>query len=234
MDHVRVCGGHRFQRGLDEIMKVIADHAILADLWAREIVKLRANEIQDAENAREIRQTLGKLEDENEAIADVEGLYDEVMKDWYNIKLHRNIEHVKYAAAITVDEGGPQYTSDWAVFLAAQAKVKAQFEGNVVDLGSKYSPRPYRHVLSCRRWFDHDLTHPADFDSKGQRCLIVSKDGNSTDLTVEHYAGLVSSTQNKVGIESIELGIYNLGNKTAEVFSSKGDSGSLPCLAHEE
>ncbi|PFH47767.1 hypothetical protein AMATHDRAFT_151334 [Amanita thiersii Skay4041] len=32
---------------------------------------------------------------------------------------------------------------------------------------------------------------------------------------------------NEVGIESVELGIYNSGNKTVEVFSAKGDSGSL-------
>ena len=72
-----------------------------------------------------------------------------------------------------------------------------------------------------------DLTHPAEFDSKGQRCLMVGKDGNTTDLTVGRYASLVSFTQNEVGIESIELGIYNLSDKTAEVFSAKGDSGSL-------
>jgi hypothetical protein len=72
-----------------------------------------------------------------------------------------------------------------------------------------------------------DLAHPAEFDSEGQRCLMVGKDGNTTDLTVGCYAGLVSFTQNEVGIESVELGIYNSGDKTAEAFSAKGDSGSL-------
>ena len=72
-----------------------------------------------------------------------------------------------------------------------------------------------------------DLAHPAEFDSEGQRCLMVGKDGNTTDLTVGRYAGLVSFTQNEVGIESTELGIYNSGSRTAEVFSAKGDSGSL-------
>ena len=72
-----------------------------------------------------------------------------------------------------------------------------------------------------------DLAHPAEFDSEGQHCLMVGKDGNTTDLTIGHYAGLVSFTQNEVGIESIELGIYNSGDKTVEVFSAKGDSGSL-------
>ena len=61
---------------------------------------------------------------------------DEVTKSWSDIEFHRNIGHVQYAAAITADvEGGTLYTSDWAAFLAAEAKVKDEFEGNVVDLG---------------------------------------------------------------------------------------------------
>jgi hypothetical protein len=42
----------------------------------------------------------------NEAIADFEAHHDHVPKEWSNIKLHRNIGHVQYAEAITVDEGG--------------------------------------------------------------------------------------------------------------------------------
>jgi len=72
-----------------------------------------------------------------------------------------------------------------------------------------------------------DLANPAEFDSEGQRCLIVGKDGNTTDLTIGRYAGLVSFTRNKGGIESVELGIYNSGVKNPEPFSAKGDSGSL-------
>jgi hypothetical protein len=268
-DHVQVSGMRRFQRGLDEITKAIADHGILADVCARDIVKLEAKEVQDAENAREIRRTRRKLDDENEAIVDLEALHDEVTKYWSNIKLHRNIGHVQYAAAITVDEGGIPYTSDWATFVAAEAKVKDQFEGNVIDLGafrliflaftssnennliysgSKYSPQdltdmfcPVRgdpttgtfkfpeerklRIGGCAT--KEDLANPTEVDNEGQHCLIVGKDGNTTDLTVGRYAGLVSFTQNEVGIESVELGIYNSGVMTAEVFSAKGDSGSL-------
>ena len=72
-----------------------------------------------------------------------------------------------------------------------------------------------------------DLANPAEFDSEGQRCLTVGKDGNTTDLTVGCYAGLVSFTLNEVGTESVELSIYNSGINIAEAFSAKGDSGSL-------
>jgi hypothetical protein len=72
-----------------------------------------------------------------------------------------------------------------------------------------------------------DLANPTEYDNEGQRCFIVGKDGNTTDLTVGRYAGLVSFTLNKVGIVSIELGIYNSSLDITKVFSAKGDSGSL-------
>ncbi|KAF7969808.1 hypothetical protein HWV62_25924 [Athelia sp. TMB] len=245
-DYVRVCGMRRFQRGLDDITNAIADHGVLADLWAREIVKLQEKEGQDREDARELRRLRSQLDDESEAIADLKALHDKITKDWSNIKLDRNIGCVQHADAIRVDEGGTGYTTDWAAFLVDEAKIKGHFEGNVIDLGSKFSPQELTalfypagtgpttfkfpegrklRVEGCATM--EELAHPAEFDSEGQHCLIVGKDGSSTDLTVGRYAGLVSFVENEVGVESIELGIYNSGAKYAEVFSAKGDSGAL-------
>ena len=118
-------------------MEAIVDCHILVDLWARDIVKLQAKKRQDTENVRAIKAKQCNLHGDIEAIADLEALHDEVMKYWSDINLHCNIGHVQYAAAISVDvEGGTLYTSDWAAFLAAEAKVKKEFEGNVVDLGT--------------------------------------------------------------------------------------------------
>ena len=136
-DYVRVCGTRRFQRGLDEITKAIGDHGILANFWAREIVELEAKGGGDEEDAEEMEANQRKLDDENKAIAKLETFYAEVKRDWSDIKLHRNIGYIQYAAPITVDvEGGTKYTSDWGAFLVAEAKVRDQFEGNVVDLGA--------------------------------------------------------------------------------------------------
>lgn len=55
---------------------------------------------------------------------------------------------------------------------------------------------------------------------------MVGKDGSTTGLTVGLYAGLVSFT-NAAGIDSKEVGIYNLNNKTIDPFSDYGDSGAL-------
>ncbi|KAF8208723.1 hypothetical protein K438DRAFT_1712445 [Mycena galopus ATCC 62051] len=241
-DHVRVCGIRRFQRGLDEIGKTTARHRMRANRYT-----LEAKEKKDPRDERLIRAKRRDLEDEKEAITDLEALYDEVTKDSADIKLQRNIGLVQYAAPITVDvEGGTLYTSDWAAFLAAEAKVKDKFEGNVVDLGSKCSPEDLAEMFhpqaggpSMFRFPEErklrivgcvpkeDLANPTEFDSEGQRCLIVGKDGNTTDLTVGPYAGLESFIRNEVGIASVELGIYNSGVKNAEAFSAKGDSGSL-------
>ena len=136
-DFVRVCGVRRFQRGLDVIKKHISDHGIRADFYTREIDGLDALENRGEEVVSEIDATRRNLDGENEAIRQLEALYDEVTKYWFDINLHRDIGYVQHAEAIKVDvEGGTRYTSDWGAFLAAEAKVKDRFEGNVVDLGA--------------------------------------------------------------------------------------------------
>jgi hypothetical protein len=48
------------------------------------------------------------------------------------------------------------------------------------------------------------------------------KDGNTTDLTVGRYAGLEAYLSDDLGVESIELAIYNY-DKQSGPFSDKGD-----------
>ena len=48
-----------------------------------------------------------------------------------------------------------------------------------------------------------------------------------TDMIVGRYAGLITFTLNKTGDWSRELAIYNSTLKKSEVFSAKGDLGSL-------
>ncbi|KNZ79674.1 hypothetical protein J132_08885 [Termitomyces sp. J132] len=65
-------------------------------------------------------------------IAELKALHSEVTMSWSNI-----IGHVQYAAPISIDQGKMGYTSDWAIFEAAEEKLKAKFEGNIVDLADK-------------------------------------------------------------------------------------------------
>ena len=70
------------------------------------------------------------------------------------------------------------------------------------------------------------LAIPDCFDNDDMPCLIVMKDGNTTDLTVGRYSGLEAYLCDDLGVESIELAIYNYDRQSGS-FSAKGDSGSL-------
>ena len=127
----------QFQWGLDEIKKHISDHGIHADFYTREINGLEAMENQGEEVVSKINANQCYLDGENKAICPLEALYEEVLKYWFNIKLHHNIGYVQHAKAIKADiRGGTRYTSDRGTFLATEAKVKDWFEGNIIDLGA--------------------------------------------------------------------------------------------------
>ncbi|KIO32551.1 hypothetical protein M407DRAFT_241424 [Tulasnella calospora MUT 4182] len=247
--YVRVNGLRRFQRGLDEIKVSIGDHGIIADLEAREVIELEAkgtseDEDEAEEDATELRKTRESLEEHKFAIADLEKLYDDVRTQWSDIEL-RNIGHVHYSPPISVDVEGEQYTEDWGTFDLEEAKFKAQFKGNVVDLGTAIAPEKLTAMMYPQSDGGTAFLYPLDrqlringivtrellanpdlYDSKGQPCLVVLKDGCTTDLTVGRYAGLESFLCDENGVESIELAIYNY-DKKAGPFSAKGDSGSL-------
>ncbi|KAI0282840.1 hypothetical protein BGY98DRAFT_1094158 [Russula aff. rugulosa BPL654] len=218
-DFVRVCGVRRFQRGLDEINKAISDHSIRASYFTQEIDGLEETDETDEEVAAEIAANRRNLDDENAAIRQLE-----------------TSSRCRARRCITGQEP----------FLATEVKVRDQFEGNVVDIGSKYTPdelmalfyprgggattfklprgRKLR-IVGCTT--KEDLDNPTELDSEGEPCIIVGKDDNTTDFTVGCYAGVISFTLNDTGVWSKELGIYNSSLKKAEDFSAKGDSGSL-------
>ena len=86
---------------------------------------------------------------------------------------------------------------------------------------------PPNRQLRITGWVTRErLAKPDCFDSNSKRCLIVMKDGNTTDLTVGRYAGLEAYLCDELGKESTELAIYNY-NKQSGDFAAKGDSGSL-------
>ncbi|KZT09279.1 uncharacterized protein LAESUDRAFT_748449 [Laetiporus sulphureus 93-53] len=234
--HVRLAKFRRFQRDLDEIKACIGGYGTDADLLAREIVELEAKpKSEDPEEAAEDeaaaeakREKLAKV---NKDIGVPEAFYKDTNKQWGDIA-RRNIGHVDWAPEIFVD-------------VQDAAKFKAQFKGNVVDLGSKFTPRqltdmfypqsgsrttfkfPTNRQLRIRGCVTRDfLAVPDCFDSNGVPCLIVMKDGNTTDLTVGRYAGLEAYLCDDLGVESIELAIHNY-DKQSGPFRAKGDSGSL-------
>ena len=56
-NHVRICGMRRFQRGLDEITKAVADHVLFAIIYAQDIIRLQEQEQQNPEKERQPERT---------------------------------------------------------------------------------------------------------------------------------------------------------------------------------
>ncbi len=137
--HVRLAGFRRFQRGLDEIKACVGGHGIDAEILAREIVELVAkSKSEDPEEAAEDEATLvakrEKLAKVKKDIGVLETFYKDANNQWCNIA-RRNIGHVDWAPKISVDVQGRSYTKDIGTFEVDVVRFKAQFKGNVVDLG---------------------------------------------------------------------------------------------------
>jgi len=134
---------------------------------------------------------------------------------------------------------------DVGTFELDEARFKPNFRGNVIDLGAKYSSGeltdmfkpfnnsrmvfkfPRNRQLKITGWVTRELlANPDCFDPNGEPCLIVMKDGNTSDLTVGKYAGLEAYLCDELGKESRELAVYNFDKQSGD-FSAKGDSGSL-------
>ena len=138
--HVRLAGFHRFQRGLDEIKACVGGYGTDADLLAREIVELEAKpKSEDPEEAAEdevaVEAKREKLAKVKKDIGVLEAFYKDASNQWGDIA-RRNIGHVDWAPQISVDVQGRKYTKDIGTFEIDAAKFKAQFKGNVVDLGA--------------------------------------------------------------------------------------------------
>ncbi|KAI6147674.1 hypothetical protein BKA82DRAFT_1003578 [Pisolithus tinctorius] len=247
--HVRLAGFHRFQHGLDEIKDCISGCGFNADLLAREIVQLEAKPESDdqelvAEDKAEVEAKRNKLAKLKKDIGVLEAFYNEVKSQRGDITC-RTIGHVHWAPKISVDVLGCKYTKDICAFEVDAARFGDHFMGNVVDLGVEFSPWqitnmfypqsggrtvfkfPINGLLRINGWVPRELlAHPDCFDNNGEPCLIVMKDGNTTDLTVGRFAGLEAYLCDELGVESIELAIYNYDRNSGPFFP-KGDSGSL-------
>jgi hypothetical protein len=138
--HVRLAGFRRFQRGLDEIKACVGGYGTDADLLAREIVELEAKPKSEdpeeaAEDERAVEAKREKLAKVKKDIGVLEAFYKDTNSQWGDIA-RRNIGHVDWAPEISVDVQGRNYTKDIGTFEVDAARFKAQFKGNVVDLGA--------------------------------------------------------------------------------------------------
>ena len=77
------------------------------------------------------REKLAKVKKD---IGVLQSFYKDVINQWSDIA-RRNIGHIDWAFKISVDIQGCSYTKDIGTFEVDAVRFKAQFKGNVVDLG---------------------------------------------------------------------------------------------------
>ncbi|KAF8600150.1 hypothetical protein BDV93DRAFT_608826 [Ceratobasidium sp. AG-I] len=247
--YVRVCGFSRFQRFLDETAALVTKNVAEAARLAEEIARLEAKpksedpeQDEEDEDALEIKKD--QLKKVNKGNGKLQAFFKEVNTQWNNIA-HRTIGFVDWAPSISADVDDRHYTRDIGTVELDSQKFKDNFQGNVVDLGNKFTS----HELDNMFWPNNSnrsgttfpsnrllrvhgvvtrelLTTPDCYDEGGDPVYIVGKDGDTTDFTVGRYSGLEAYLCDEFGRESTEVAIYNY-SKTSGSFSAKGDSGSI-------
>jgi len=176
---------------------------------------------------------------------------EELSKHW-STDTSRTLGHVIFSPPIVVGAGTKkqQYAQDVAVIAIDTSKIKrSRFAGNVIDLGTKYSP----DVLTCmmhpnpenshsfhfpgnrllKLWGtieEDEMRKPKMYDQNGNPRIIVLKCGRTTGLTVGRATTFVSYSRqyfsDNTTAVSKELTILSF-NLSSGAFSAKGDSGSV-------
>jgi hypothetical protein len=126
----------------------------------------------------------------------------------------RTLGHVIFSPPIVVG-AGTKYTQDVAVIAIDASKIEpSRFAGNVIDLGTNYSPEVLTRMMHPNPENSHSFLFPADrllklcgtieedemrkpkmYDQNGDVCIIVLKHGRTTGLTVGRATTFVSYTR---------------------------------------
>ena len=89
---------------------------------------------------------------------------------------------------------------------------------------------PYQGLLQLHIVKEDELRHPTMLDANGEKCIIVVKNGNTTDVTIGRATDIESFVReyddNGIHSTSIQIAIYPYSQKDG-VFSNPGDSGSV-------
>ncbi|KAI5116737.1 hypothetical protein M0805_001379 [Coniferiporia weirii] len=183
------------------------------------------------------------------AIEALNTFYEDVSTHWASPD-KRVLGHVIYSPPIELGFGTEKYTQDFAVIDIDLSKIDAtNFEGNVIDLGTKIEPRlftqsMYPNLQNARTFEypvdrllrlkgtipDEDIRHPSTLDQNGEPYLTVVKHGSTTGLTVGWANDVRSCARHyyEDGITdfSLEWAVLPIDNRSG-VFSGPGDSGAV-------
>jgi hypothetical protein len=238
-----------FQQHLISVKNEIDAQAYIIDYQKKQMNNMAGREDAMAIAVREDAQGLvKKAEAKVQALANFKG---ELSTHW-STDTSRTLGHVIFSPSIVVGAGTEQqqYTQDVAVIAIDASKIEpSRFAGNVIDLGTKYSPDVLTRMMHPNPKNSHNFDFPGDrllklwgtieedemrkpkmYDQNGDACIIVLKRGRTTGLTVGRTTTFVSYTRkyfsdNNTAV-SKELTILSF-DKSSGAFSAKGDSGSV-------
>ncbi|TFY55686.1 hypothetical protein EVG20_g9228 [Dentipellis fragilis] len=166
---------------------------------------------------------------------DVDEVHSEVTRYWTTLN-QRVIGYVVYAPAISVDDCPKHFIRDWALIDLYRDKIDWDtFQGNKIYVGGKISQSNFKYppggllqVTGILK--DDEIRKPQQLDANGEKCLIVTKNGNTTGTTLGRLAGMESFVRrySEYGIKkiSIEIAVYPYSNEDG-AFSAPGDSGAI-------
>lgn len=249
---VILLGDAAFKKFLESIQVEIGGKALIIPHLKRRI----ARAVSMAGDAAEIERK--KIEDElaeaKRAMQVLDTFYRDVSKRWASPD-ERMLGHVIYSPPIELGFGTEQCTQDFAVIDIDLSKIDAtNFEGNVVDLGTRIQPHvftqmmypnsrnPHTFVYPEDRLLrlkgtipDQEMRHPPALDQNGEPCLMVVKHGNTTGLTVGRANEVRSCVRHYYDDDaddySMEWVIAPFDDKSGP-FSAPGDSGAVVADGH--
>ncbi|KAG7439988.1 uncharacterized protein BT62DRAFT_924364 [Guyanagaster necrorhizus] len=211
-----------------------------------------AGDVMEAKAARIEAQAL--LDDVEKKIDALRVLRKQLNNDWNRLQ-NRVLGHILRSPPISVSVGRHRFTEDWGVFEVDRAKLGDGFQGNKIDLGTKLTPEEFKKKCFALGDANWEFTYPEDrllplmgiipdnalrtpnmWDSDGEPCLLVIKNGNATNTTIGRANGVFSIvreyfTDTSIDQTSMEWVIINYDSKS-EVFSKPGDSGSVIADIH--
>ncbi|KAJ7092352.1 hypothetical protein B0H15DRAFT_1021089 [Mycena belliarum] len=238
--YIRNCGLRRYERMLEETRAAIAKKVGEGKFVAEQLDQ----NVFATDMARRLKEAqLKTLEEDVVMLDDFLRLAKSSRAEIDN----RAVGWLDYAPCIQNDVDTRRYTWDGAVFELDKARWEQQFQGNHVYLGGKFSfdditkffspsntnlpsfKYPLDHLLRLQGFVEpEDMKKPYFFDELGNRCSIVAKQGQTTDLTFGRFSEFEAYVVSDLA-GSWEVAVLN---HAKESFSYKGDSGS--CIFNAE
>jgi hypothetical protein len=190
-----------FQQHLLSIQGQIKVQDITVGYSSKRIEKVMGREDDGAIAEREDAQSMLKKAEAN--VKALTAFHQELSTHWATDK-SRILGHVIFSPPIAVGASTEQYTQDVAVIDIDASKIDpSSFAGNVIDLGTKFSPGVLTAMMYPNPRNSHNFDYPGDrllslqgtiteeemcnptmYDQHNAPCIMVMKRGRTTGLTV--------------------------------------------------